>query len=101
IDQVERVATHIGFLSDGKILMSDTLAGIKTRTREVRLTFRDDVPAIGDIADFKTVRMSGRHLTGFILDSSSGAIEKLKALGPEEIQVRELDLEEIFVNFVK
>ncbi len=101
IDKVEKVATHIGLLTDGKMLVSDTIAGLKMRTREVRLTFRDDVPPIGNIAQFKTVRTSGRHLTGFILDASSGALEHLKALGPEDIQVRELSLEEIFVNFVK
>ena len=101
IDQVEQVATHVGLLSEGRIMISDTLDGLKTRTREVRLTFRDDAPEALDIANFKPVRSSGRHLTGFILDTSGGAIEKLKALGPEDIQVRELSLEEIFVNFVK
>ncbi|HLH31755.1 MAG TPA: hypothetical protein VKY31_11170, partial [Terriglobia bacterium] len=66
-----------------------------------RLTFHDDVPEIKNIAHFKTIRQSGRHLTGVVLDTSGGAIEKLKQLGAEEIQVRELDLSEIFFNFMK
>jgi ABC-type multidrug transport system ATPase subunit len=101
IEQVEKIATHVGLLSEGRLMLSDTQAGLKMRTREVRLTFRDDVPEIRNIDHFKTIRASGRHLTGVVLDTSGGAIEKLKQLGAEEMEVRELDLDEIFFNFMK
>jgi ABC-type multidrug transport system ATPase subunit len=101
IEQVEKIATHIGLFSEGRLMLSDTQAGLKMRTREVRLTFRDDVPEIRNIDHFKTIRASGRHLTGVVLDTSGGAMEKLKQLGAEEMEVRELDLDEIFFNFMK
>ncbi len=101
LEQVEKIATHIGLLTDGKMMLSDTLAGLKMRTREVKLTFHDDVPEIKNIEHFKTIRQSGRHLTGVVLDTSGGVMEKLKQLGAEEMEVRELDLSEIFFNFMK
>ena len=101
LEEIEQVATHIGFISDGKLMISDTLQGLKMRTREVKLTFRDDIPDLGHIEQFKMVRASGRRLTGVVLDTSSGAIERLKALDPEQIEIRELSLKEIFVNFMR
>lgn len=101
IDEVEKIATHVGLLKEGRMLLSDTVAGLRTRTREVRMTFRDEVPDLRDIRHFRTVKSSGRRVTGVVLDTSSGAMEKLKALGPTEMEVRELSLKEIFVNFLR
>ena len=39
-------------------------------------------------------------MSGVVLDTSSGALDKLKALGPETVEVRELSLKEIFVSFM-
>jgi ABC-type multidrug transport system ATPase subunit len=102
IAEVESIATNVGLFADGRIVLSDSLAGLRTRTREVTMTFADDVPpSIRAVSDFKTIRSSGRHVTGFVLDESSGAIERLKALQPASMQTRELSLKEIFVNFMR
>jgi ABC-type multidrug transport system ATPase subunit len=101
IDEVEKIATHIGFIKEGRLLLADTLEGLRMRTREVKLTFRDEVPDLRGIRHFKALRTSGRRVTGVVLDTSSDAMEKLKALGAEQIEVRELNLKEIFVNFLR
>ncbi len=101
IEEVEKIATHIGFLRGGTLLLSDTLEGLRVRTREVRLTFLDEVPELPPIEQFKPVKASGRRLTGVVFDTSSGAIDKLKALRPVDMQVRELTLKEIFVNLLR
>jgi ABC-type multidrug transport system ATPase subunit/tRNA A-37 threonylcarbamoyl transferase component Bud32 len=101
IDEVEKIATHIGFLKDGKLLLSDTLEGLRLRTREVRLTFSDDVPALPPIEQFRPVKASGRRLTGVIFDTSSSALNQLRALSPTEMEIRELTLKEIFVNLLR
>jgi len=36
-----------------------------------------------------------------VFDTSSGALEKLKALSPMDMDVRELTLKEIFVNLLR
>ena len=102
IAELESIATHVGLFADGRVVLSDTLDGLRTRTREVTVTFADDAPtAVRSIADFKTIRSSGRHVTGFVLNDSSGAINRLKALEPTSIESRELTLKEIFVNFMR
>jgi serine/threonine-protein kinase len=102
IAELEGIATHVGLLGDGHIILSDTLAGLRVRTREVTATFDDDVPARAhDIAGLKTIRESGRRLTAFVLDESSGAIQSLQALRPASVAIRELSLKEIFVNFMR
>lgn len=102
IAELESIASHVGLFADGRIVLSDSLDGLRTRTREVTMTFADDAPtAVNTIADFKAIRSSGRHVTGFVLDESSGAIDRLKALKPTEINTRELTLKEIFVNFMR
>ena len=101
IPEVETVATHVGFIGDGQITFSDTLDGLRARTREVRLTFEDDAPPLQGVDGFKTTHISGRRVTGFVLDHSSGAIERLRALQPQELEVRELGLKEIFISLMK
>lgn len=100
IEELEKIASHVGFIKDGRMLISDTIQSLRMRTREVKLTFKDDAPNV-HIESFKTVRASGRRITGFVLDTSSGALDKLKELGAEQIEVRELGLKEIFVNFMR
>jgi ABC-2 type transport system ATP-binding protein len=100
-EQLERVASHVGLLKDGRLLLSDTLEHLKTRTREVELRFPDEPPDLGRLEDFRIVRTSGRRVVGVALDTGSGVIERLRALHPEAIEVRELGLREIFVNFLR
>jgi hypothetical protein len=40
-------------------------------------------------------------VVGVALDTGSGVLERLRALHPEQIEVRELGLREIFVNFLR
>jgi ABC-2 type transport system ATP-binding protein len=99
--EMESVVSHVGFLADGKLLMSDTLDALRVRTREVRITFRDDPPDLSKIAHFKQLRVSGRHVSGMVFDTASNAMDRLRSLNPEEIEVRELSLREIYVNFLR
>ena len=99
--ELEGVATHLGFMSDGRMMLSDTLESLRVRTREVRLTFRDDPPDLSKVDAFKQLRVSGRRVSGVILDTSSDALARLRSLGPEEIDVRELSLREMFVNLMR
>jgi ABC-2 type transport system ATP-binding protein len=102
IAEVETVATHVGLFADGRIILADRLDSLRTRTREVRMTFAGDVPeTLRSIPELTTIRTSGHHVTGIVLDETTGAIDRLRALAPTEMEVRELTLKEIFVNFMR
>ena len=53
------------------------------------------------IQQFRTVKSSGRRLTGVVLDTSTNVFDKLRALNPEEMEIRELTLKEMFVSFMR
>jgi ABC-type multidrug transport system ATPase subunit len=99
--ELERIATHAGLFKDGRLLLSDTIADLKSRTCEVRLTFRDDVPDFRAVPDFHLLRTSGRHVTGVILDHRDSSLDRLHKLAPQDLEVRELSLREIFVHFLR
>jgi len=101
LEEVEKIATHVGFIEDGKLLLSDSVKSLKMRTREVRLSFHDEAPKLPPIDKFRTLHSSGRHVTGVVFDTSSGAIERLRTLGAEQIDIKELDLKQIFVNLLR
>jgi ABC-2 type transport system ATP-binding protein len=99
--ELERIATHVGMFKDGLLLLSESVANLKARTCEVRLTFRDDVPDLGAVPDFHVLRTSGRHVTGVILDHRNGSLDRLRRLIPQDLEVRELSLRDIFVHFLR
>jgi ABC-type multidrug transport system ATPase subunit len=99
--ELERIATHAGFLRDGRLFLSDTVANLKARTCEVHLTFPEDVPDFGVIPQFNLVRTSGRHASGVILDHREESLARLRSLAPRDLEVRELSLREIFVHLLR
>jgi len=99
--ELERIATHVGFLKDGRLLLSNTVASLKARTCEVHLTFQDDVPDLGALPQFRLLRTSGRHASGVILDHRDESLDRLRRLAPQDLEVRELSLREIFVHLLR
>jgi len=101
LEEVEQISSHFGFLKEGRIFLSGSLDELRARTRQVTLTFKDDAPDLKNLENFRPITSSGRRLTGFVIDASSGVLERLKGYGPEQMEVRQLSLKEIFVNFMR
>lgn len=101
LEDVEKLATHIGILDGGKLLLSEPLASLRERLSLVNLTFRDRVPKLGPIAHFKTLRSEGRNLTGLLLESRAETLELLGGLRPQSVETRSLSLKEIFVHLLQ
>src|SRR5438045_8689123 len=66
IEELEKIATHVGFLQEGAVLISDALQSLKMRTRGISMTFKDEPPKL-HIDQFKTTRASGRRLSGVVM----------------------------------
>ena len=100
-EDFERIMSHVAFFKNGRILLTEDLDRLKLRTRQVVLTFSDEVPRLEEIENFRLHRISGRRASGAILDTSSGVLERLQAFGPEKVELEELSLREIFVNYLR
>lgn len=101
LDEVESIATHIAFLEGGKLRVSCTLAELRARTREVTLTFHGQAPDVRGIEDFKLLKASETRVTGLLLDTTPRTMHRLEELGADQVNVKELNLKEIFVAFLR
>lgn len=98
----EPLLTHVAFMKEGTIVLAEEMQRLKLRTRQVVLTFPDEVPNdLDDIEQFKISQISGRRAHGAVLDTASGVLDRLKAAGAEDVELHELSLREIFVNFMR
>lgn len=100
LEEVEHIACNVSFIKDGELLITDTIDQLKMKICEIKLEFSNEIPKI-NIENFKLINISDRKITGIIMDTSSGTLEKLKKFNPAKIEIRELSLKEIFINFLK
>ena len=64
IAEVERVASHVGFMAEGRLLLAASIEELRKRIVRVRLRFEGlppDPDRLGQVLEFET---SGRHVAG-------------------------------------
>ncbi len=96
VAEVERVASHVAFLSAGKLLLAGSLEDIRTRFVRVRLT--SEVPidpsGLGTVLQRQSL---GRLLEFVLLDPDAAALAELRINGGvSEIEEKPLNLEEMY-----
>ncbi len=103
--EIEGVVTHVGFIDEGKLLLSESMDQLTTRLREVRVTLEkearvpqqipDDwlqVRAIGNVLSFVSTRFSDETIA-----------DKLAALltGIRRVDVQPIALRSIFTTLAR
>jgi serine/threonine-protein kinase len=96
---LERIATHIAVLDQGKVAFACELAELRKSAREIELIFPDEVPRLDGISGFRVLRQSGRRVTGALLERS--AEPALKGLGAEQVSSGDLSLRELVVALLR
>ncbi len=97
IAEVERVASHAGFMAEGRLLMAASLEELRKRIVRVRLRF-DEVPPdpaqLGNVLEFET---SGRLWQAVLQDPNRFALEELRNQeGVRGVEESTLNLEEMY-----
>ncbi len=98
-EEMEQLASHVGVLRDGRIGLSDSLENLRHKVRKVHLKFYQDVPDLSRIGGFRITKSIGRRVTGWTM-AGPKTLEELRALGPEELDVQDLSLREMFVGLL-
>jgi ABC-2 type transport system ATP-binding protein len=97
ISEVERVASHAGFMAEGRLLMAASIEELRKRIVRVRLHFDalpPDPACLGQVLEFDT---SGRMWQAVLQDPDRFALEDLrKQPGVREVEETPLNLEEIY-----
>jgi hypothetical protein len=99
---MESVVTHVGLLSDGRIRLSGTVAGLRGSMRRVRLRFATSAPALPAIDNFREIGRSGPEVVGVLLEAGDAdAIARLRGMKPETFDVDDdVRLRDLFVGLL-
>jgi ABC-2 type transport system ATP-binding protein len=97
IAEVERVASHVGFMAEGRILLAASIEELRKRLLRVLLCF-DGVPPnpadLGQVLEFET---SGRMWQAVLKDPNRLILEELRQReGIHDLEETPLSLEEMY-----
>lgn len=95
---VERVATHVAFLHDGKIQWFDELDVTKERIKRLRFRSDQDFPATLSIPGAIHVQVDGSVAIAAVAATSDAEIESVCSQYNALVEIEKLNLEEIFLE---
>jgi ABC-2 type transport system ATP-binding protein len=95
---VERVATHVAFLHDGRIQWFDELDVTKERIRRLRFRSQRAFPASFSIPGALHIQVDGSLVVASVAATSEADIEAVCARYNASVEIEELNLEEIFLE---
>ena len=103
IGQVERAADRVAIMTGGKLVVDGFVDELKSAEKIVEAIFERGVPELNGLAADRRVRRierSGRLLRAYVREDSDEVVRRLEALGPRNVSVLDLGLEDIFLNAV-
>jgi ABC-2 type transport system ATP-binding protein len=103
IGQVERAADRVAILKNGKLVLDRDVDALKSSEKVVEAIFDGAVPETNGLAGDARVRRierSGRILRAYVNADSEDVARRIQALGPRNLTILDLNLEEIFLNAV-
>jgi ABC-2 type transport system ATP-binding protein len=97
IAEVERVASHAGFMAEGRLLLAASIEELRKRIVRVRLRFHGATPdpsSLGTVLEFES---SGRMWQAVLQDPDRIALEELQGQeGISDLEETPLNLEEMY-----
>jgi ABC-2 type transport system ATP-binding protein len=105
LGEIEGVATHVGFIDQGRLLFQEPLEDLRARTREVRVTLEGDaaLPALPP-AEWLDLKVSG-SVVSFVdtrFDEARLKVQAAALLGPaRHIDIRPVELRAIFTTIAR
>ncbi|MGZ3315145.1 MAG: ABC transporter ATP-binding protein [Caulobacteraceae bacterium] len=105
LGEIEGVATHVGFIDQGRLLFQEPLEDLRARTREVRVTLDGDarLPAAPP-AEWLDLKVSG-SVVSFVdtrFDETRLRAQAAALLGPaRHLDIRPVELRAIFTTIAR
>ncbi len=95
---LERVASHVALMKDGKVVFHDELDVLKDQVKRLRLQAATDLPASFAVRGSLRTEVEGRHAVVTVPLVSDELIVELKQRWTADVAVEDLNLEEIFLE---
>ena len=97
VAEVERVASHVAFLAEGRLLLAAPLEELRRRIVRVRLRFETTPPDAAALGQALDSEISGRQWQAVLLDADRAALDSLgERADLEGIEESPLTLEEMY-----
>jgi ABC-2 type transport system ATP-binding protein len=97
IAEVERVASHVAFVSKGQLLLTGSMDDLRRRFLKLRLRYEAQPPDPAGLGTVLQRNGSGKHWQAVLFDPDREAVAALRrAGGVHDFEETPLDLEEIY-----
>ncbi len=101
LNDVERVADRVALMNDAQIHLVEDTESLKSRIREIKITFSDEPPDRSDMPDILSLSKERHEWLMVVENYEPDTAAQLKAKLPDAtIQTRDMSLEEIFIALV-
>jgi len=95
---LERVATHVAILRDGKIEYFNELDELKEQVKRIRITAAAELPASLQVPGALRIEVDGCDALVAVAEINEELIENLKQRWQAQVTVEDLNLEEIYLE---
>jgi ABC-2 type transport system ATP-binding protein len=96
ISEFEGLIDEFTIVDNGKEVLHMEADDARSKYQKIRARFSGALPAV-DFVEERCVRRDGRQMEILVNGNSSMVLERIKSLGPEDVTMEGLTLEEIFV----
>lgn len=95
---LERVASHVAMLRDGRIAMFDELDVMKDRVKRLRVSAANELPTTFTVRGALRTLVEGRNAMVAVADLDDKLVGELQAAWEADVAVEDLNLEDIFLE---
>lgn len=95
---LERAASHVALLKEGRVLLFDEIDALKEKVKRVLINSLHDLPRSFAVAGALRTRVEGRTALLAMPSVSEETLNELRSQWQAEVTVEDLNLEEIFLE---
>ncbi len=95
---LERVASHVAMLRDGRIALFDELDAVKDRVKRLRISAVNDLPSTFAVRGALRTQVDGRNALVAVSDLDGRLVREVETEWQANVAVEDLNLEDIFLE---
>ncbi len=95
---LERVASHVALLQDGRIALFDELDAVKDRVKRLRIRATEVLPSSFSVRGALRVQVDGANALAAVADLDDRLVSELAETWHADVSIEDMNLEDIFLE---